>query len=147
MFNYSNICFYFFIDKRILNNNKNLRTSKRLKIIEDNNKSIKENNLNTKFDISKVDVNKITNNNNERIVNQHKRDSPKSLQEDEKIRQWCRMECSLCSTTFYRFPDVKIHYRNEHSTNGYIICCNKKFFRRVRVLEHIARHINPDAFK
>lgn len=69
------------------------------------------------------------------------------LADDELIRNWCDMQCTQCSKMFHRFPEVKTHYRDEHNCNGFITCCKRKFFRRVRVLEHIGRHINPNLFR
>lgn len=78
-----------------------------------------------------------------------KRDSPRVLADDDLIRDWCQMQCTKCPKLFkeYTFKDVKIHYSKEHSMNGFLQCCHKKFFRRVRALEHIARHINPKEFR
>lgn len=76
-----------------------------------------------------------------------KRDLPQTLKDDELIRSWCKMQCTLCDKTFYRFPDAKKHYRDEHQANGFVICCKKKFFRRIRALEHIQRHLDPETFK
>lgn len=75
-----------------------------------------------------------------------KRDEPEMREQDELIRSWCNMQCTQCTKTFYVFPEVKVHYRNEHQSNGFVVCCNRKFFRRVRILEHISRHINPSVF-
>lgn len=78
-----------------------------------------------------------------------KRDNPLVLADDDLIRNWCQMKCTKCPDSFngFTFKDVKIHYSKEHGTNGFLLCCHKKFFRRVRALEHIARHINPREFR
>lgn len=76
-----------------------------------------------------------------------KRTSAQSLQQDELIRNWCDMQCIECPVKFYRFPEMKIHYRDVHQRNGFIVCCQKKFFRRVRALEHIERHYDPNIFR
>lgn len=78
-----------------------------------------------------------------------KRDSPLVLADDDLIRNWCQMKCTKCPELFdgFTFRDVKIHYNKEHDMNGFLLCCHKKFFKRVRALEHIARHINPKEFR
>lgn len=78
-----------------------------------------------------------------------KRDNPLVLADDDLIRNWCQMQCTKCPELFqgFTFKDVKIHYDKEHGINGFLLCCHKKFFRRVRALEHIARHINPKVFR
>lgn len=78
-----------------------------------------------------------------------KRDDPSVLADDDLIRNWCQMRCTKCPELFkdFTFRDVKVHYMKEHHMNGFLVCCHKKFFRRVRALEHIARHINPKEFR
>lgn len=78
-----------------------------------------------------------------------KRDNPLVLAEDNLIRNWCEMHCTKCPELFdgFTFKEVKVHYDKEHGINGFLLCCDKKFFRRVRALEHIARHINPSVFR
>lgn len=71
----------------------------------------------------------------------------KTDKDDEQILAWCQMVCMHCTQTFQRFAEVKVHYRDQHQENGYIICCKKKFFRRVRLLQHISHHIDPNVFK
>lgn len=68
-----------------------------------------------------------------------KRSSIEIKKEDEQIREYCKMECEICPIKFNYFSEVKVHYRDVHNSNGYISCCNKKLFKRVRVLEHILR--------
>ncbi|KAG4079998.1 hypothetical protein HA402_006310 [Bradysia odoriphaga] len=77
-----------------------------------------------------------------------KRDHPSVLAGDDLIRNWCQMQCTKCTESFasFTFKDVKNHYHKEHDINGFLVCCRKKFFRRIRALEHIARHINPREF-
>lgn len=68
-------------------------------------------------------------------------------EEDKKIRLWCNLYCTKCSQTFGNFSDVKTHYRTVHQENGYVVCCARKYFRRFHLLDHIFKHMNPDAFK
>lgn len=85
--------------------------------------------------------NKIERNN--RIENDNSNEN-----DDEQIRIWCNLECSMCTTeTFHKFSDLRSHYRKEHKKNGFVTCCSKKYFRRVHLLDHIYKHINPNAFK
>lgn len=73
-------------------------------------------------------------------------DRGKIMEEDEQILSVINMKCDLCEHTFNIFRECKAHYRTSHQTNGYLICCGSKFFKRVRVVEHIQRHINPNGF-
>lgn len=76
----------------------------------------------------------------EKLTIQSKKRSTTEIEnEDKQIREYCKMECEICPTKFDYFSEVKVHYRDAHNSNGYISCCNKKLFKRVRVLEHILR--------
>jgi hypothetical protein len=67
---------------------------------------------------------------------------------ESSIKEYCKMECFKCTNvSFTKWLEMKKHYRDEHQMAGYIVCCNKKFSKRVRILEHIARHLNPEAFR
>lgn len=66
---------------------------------------------------------------------------------DELICRWCTMQCEFCHQIFDRFVNVKRHYRDEHREIGFVTCCKKKFFLRVRLMEHISKHMNPEAFR
>lgn len=39
---------------------------------------------------------------------------------------------SVCS-----LKEAKSHMRNEHKMEGYILCCNRQFRQRVRLIEHV----------
>lgn len=76
-----------------------------------------------------------------------KNDTSRMEEEDEQIRAAIKMKCELCDSTFNVFRDCKAHYRIHHDMDGYLSCCNLKYFKRVRLVEHIQRHINPNGFK
>ncbi|XP_055623176.1 transcription factor grauzone-like [Toxorhynchites rutilus septentrionalis] len=69
------------------------------------------------------------------------------VEEDKKISQHCKLECDECKTSFPNFTQFKRHFREVHQTKGYVVCCNRKFHKRVHLVEHVTKHINPDAFK
>lgn len=77
-----------------------------------------------------------------RIVNRQTQDD-----KDEQIRAWCNLDCSMCTASFSKFSHIKRHYRKEHNKNGFVICCSRKYFRQIHLLDHIFKHINPNAFK
>jgi hypothetical protein len=69
--------------------------------------------------------------------------------QEKHISQICRMECSLCEN--FKFPkwlDMKKHYRSVHQTEGFIVCscCDKRFLKRNKILDHIVRKLNPEEF-
>ncbi|XP_065086578.1 transcription factor grauzone-like [Ochlerotatus camptorhynchus] len=67
--------------------------------------------------------------------------------DDELIRQYYKFQCDLCSEGTSNFNTLLGHFREKHKVSGYIKCCNKKLYRRCRLLEHISKHLNPDTFR
>ena len=66
---------------------------------------------------------------------------------EDKIREYFKMSCEMCDTVFTTFIGAKQHYKNEHKVLGFLLCCQKKFFSRNRIIDHIKLHLNPEAFK
>lgn len=64
------------------------------------------------------------------------------------LLKYVQLKCDLCSDREFRsFPDVQRHFWDEHEQNGYVRCCNRKFRRLARILQHCRWHENPEAFK
>ncbi|KNC32011.1 Transcription factor grauzone [Lucilia cuprina] len=58
-----------------------------------------------------------------------------------------KLECCICNVTLEDFRAVKQHYRNEHNTKGYTMCCGKKYFKRCLLIDHLRVHKDPNYFK
>lgn len=43
--------------------------------------------------------------------------------------------------------DLFEHYGVTHNESGYVECCQTKLFRYPAIIMHMARHLQPDAFK
>lgn len=71
----------------------------------------------------------------------------KSKEDDEKITKYMKLKCDVCSQGFQVFAEIRKHYRTAHKRKGYVVCCNKKFYKRVLILDHINKHLNPEYFK
>ncbi|XP_065086799.1 transcription factor grauzone-like [Ochlerotatus camptorhynchus] len=68
--------------------------------------------------------------------------------EDQLLNEHFRMVCELCSATAPNFNLLHSHFRRIHKRRiGYVVCCNKKLFKRRSLLEHITFHADPDAFR
>lgn len=91
---------------------------------------------------SDEDSDAVTSSNNEKPLNKRNR-----KMENIQIRQFCNMFCNLCTTNFETFAEAYKHYSDCHNTKGYLICCDRKFTRRNRVVDHIQIHLNPDAYR
>lgn len=72
------------------------------------------------------------------------------LDEDNKrLLSYVQMKCDVCSDdrVFDSFSEIQNHFLDIHNQNGYIMCCNRKFRRIGRVLQHCTWHENPESFK
>jgi hypothetical protein len=63
------------------------------------------------------------------------------------IAKFYRLECNLCKRKFRKFSAMINHFKNEHSTKGFVNCCGLKIVKIRQIALHMARHIQPDAFK
>ncbi|KAH8371987.1 hypothetical protein KR093_009585 [Drosophila rubida] len=66
---------------------------------------------------------------------------------DEKIAQHMRLTCSICHEGQETFLLLCKHMQQVHHRKGYAVCCNKKFYKRSFLTDHIDRHSNPEKFK
>uniref|UniRef100_A0A1B0B678 Transcription factor grauzone n=1 Tax=Glossina palpalis gambiensis TaxID=67801 RepID=A0A1B0B678_9MUSC len=66
---------------------------------------------------------------------------------DEEIAKFMPLHCELCSVEVENFTSLKGHMRVEHNMKGYMRCCNRKFFERGLLAEHIRTHLNPACYK
>ncbi|KAM7350078.1 uncharacterized protein ACRADG_008758 [Cochliomyia hominivorax] len=72
----------------------------------------------------------------------------KARESDAFIRQWkSELECDICEETASNFDQLRIHFKEKHNTKCYIKCCERKFFRRYLLVNHIQLHINPETHK
>ncbi|XP_065365381.1 transcription factor grauzone-like [Calliphora vicina] len=58
-----------------------------------------------------------------------------------------KLFCHLCNIPLNDFLNLKTHYRLEHKIPGYAMCCNKKFYNRGPLADHLRVHENPNYFK
>ncbi|KFB44560.1 AGAP005480-PA-like protein [Anopheles sinensis] len=67
-------------------------------------------------------------------------DLEKQTEDNKRILEFFKFECELCSKSLENLACLQVHYRRHHGTKGYIRCCDKVFYRRFQLLDHIAAH-------
>ncbi|XP_055310508.1 zinc finger protein 69 homolog [Sitodiplosis mosellana] len=67
------------------------------------------------------------------------------------ISKFYRLECDQCDneerTVFQNLSDLCQHYVDVHQIKGYVVCCSMKLIKPRAMALHMARHLQPDAFK
>ncbi|XP_055378845.1 transcription factor grauzone-like [Condylostylus longicornis] len=71
----------------------------------------------------------------------------KLAEEDKKIATFMKMICSVCQSECHSFSSLRWHFNTKHKQKGFAICCDKKFFKRSNLVDHVEKHINPESFK
>ncbi|XP_055536238.1 transcription factor grauzone-like [Wyeomyia smithii] len=69
----------------------------------------------------------------------------KRKREDELLQDFYKFVCEICDETVSDFTQLRHHFRKSHNLSGYVRCCKRKYFKRCYLLEHIEKHINPEA--
>jgi hypothetical protein len=62
--------------------------------------------------------------------------------DDQRIKETARMYCDVCHESVESLRDAKAHYKAAHGTEGYLICCDRRFKQRCRLVEHVNTHYN-----
>lgn len=70
----------------------------------------------------------------------------KAAADEQKLLQQCELTCDLCDEPQENFLALLKHFKAIHNQRGYYKCCDKKFFKRCWMMEHIQLHLNPDTF-
>lgn len=74
--------------------------------------------------------------------------SPQELEMETKTADYFQMNCDLCLHRFDSWNDARTHYLDKHNVlKPFLRCCNRKFFLRSRIIEHITWHVDPSAFQ
>lgn len=67
--------------------------------------------------------------------------------EHQMIRNRFLMQCDLCGEPYSIFRDAQLHHLKDHNQAGYLYCCDRKFFKMYRAVQHCIWHDNPESFK
>lgn len=68
---------------------------------------------------------------------------------DGIIAKWkSSLDCVVCMKKFETFANLKKHFESEHQNKKlYVLCCDRRFYRRFPLVEHCRVHLDPDTFK
>lgn len=73
--------------------------------------------------------------------------SPLELEMETKMSDYFQMNCDLCMHRFSSWSDARLHYLDRHNVlKPFLRCCNRKYFLRSRIIEHIIWHVDPSSF-
>lgn len=70
-----------------------------------------------------------------------------SFKDNVTVRKYFAMYCEICNYPFKTFLHAKRHHTKVHNQNGYLMCCDRKFFKLYRVIQHCMWHQNPETFR
>lgn len=74
--------------------------------------------------------------------------TPQELEMETKMADYFQMSCDLCLHQFKSWNDARTHYLDKHNVlKPFLRCCNRKFFLRSRIIEHITWHVDPSSFQ
>ena len=72
-------------------------------------------------------------------------DTPSGSDEFFREMQYV-MDCNICKIILPDFQALLTHYRLAHNTDGYSMCCGKKFHRPGVLADHLKLHKDPNLF-
>lgn len=70
----------------------------------------------------------------------------KDIKDEQFIAETVNLVCDTCSEKFDTFEDLQKHSMALHDRLAYVFCCNLKFSRKPRLVDHIQFHLNPSQF-
>ncbi|XP_061396130.1 transcription factor grauzone-like [Musca vetustissima] len=69
-----------------------------------------------------------------------------TIEYDKFLQEHFKITCDKCLQTFERFRQLCQHFSQEHNEQGYVVCCETKFFKRAVLVDHINLHLDPEYF-
>lgn len=76
-----------------------------------------------------------------------RRSTPNKSGSVDSIGKYFSMKCNECEAPLSDLSDAMRHYKTQHNTSGYLMCCDRKFDRRKAIIEHYRFHEDPTEHK
>ncbi|XP_058833759.1 transcription factor grauzone-like [Topomyia yanbarensis] len=67
--------------------------------------------------------------------------------EDKIIRTHVQYTCETCAGISPTFTSFQKHVKDSHGTKAFIVCCGRRYYKKVNLLEHVQQLDKPDLFK
>ncbi|XP_055626281.1 gastrula zinc finger protein XlCGF26.1-like [Toxorhynchites rutilus septentrionalis] len=71
----------------------------------------------------------------------------KNLNSEQFIAENVNIECDTCAEKYETFQQLQQHSLEKHQKRAYVFCCDHKFSRKPRLIDHIQFHLNPLQFQ
>ncbi|XP_053685076.1 zinc finger protein 808-like [Sabethes cyaneus] len=66
---------------------------------------------------------------------------------DDKILQHYKLTCDICDESVDDFRSLRVHFESVHNEEPYLVCCEKKLYKKYRMIQHLQLHLDPNAFQ
>ncbi|XP_055529162.1 transcription factor grauzone-like [Wyeomyia smithii] len=66
---------------------------------------------------------------------------------DELVLQHYKLSCDLCEASIDDFRELREHFESVHNEEPYLMCCDKKLYKKYRMVQHLQLHLDPSAFQ
>ncbi|XP_058833649.1 zinc finger protein 62-like [Topomyia yanbarensis] len=63
------------------------------------------------------------------------------------IAKYINLECDTCSQKFSTFEELEQHGPAQHDKKVHVYCCEYKFSRKCRLMDHLQYHENPSKYQ
>lgn len=67
-------------------------------------------------------------------------------EENQMIRSIVNLSCVECGFLFETMEALIFHHRQIHKKNAAVMCCEREFRKRIKLVEHCRLHLDPKAF-
>lgn len=65
----------------------------------------------------------------------------------DMIAKYFSLKCTQCDAQLVDLSDAECHYKTQHQTAGYLVCCAKQFDKQKEIQDHCQFHEDPSEHK
>ncbi|XP_062538414.1 transcription factor grauzone-like [Armigeres subalbatus] len=71
----------------------------------------------------------------------------RAVDNEKMIAENINLECDSCQKKFESFGSLQKHSSKEHSKLAYVFCCDLRFNKKPRLIDHVLFHLDPTSFQ